>query len=1665
MKSEEITVSIEFERKFTSINFDIFITKYYNASFENEVKIIVFDFGLLEWIGYEQLTFLSAWIEDLLEKNKKVSIKLQNGNDVYSKSDTFKRRQRCQSLLMQDWQLDKCFSSPIDVYKGGIPLNLKKTGVPAIPFEFIPVMGYDLATFEEEFSTLFKLRLKEFKNYSEREIRTNTELNYFENKFLNYSIIKELYSNVCQHAYSTEGENNCYISLYHNKKIEKLDNERILQRVLKDRYSERPIEERLFFNEDVETFKNDSYVEMTFLDFGDGISRTLRGKFEAQNPAFVSHKLFGNADSQNIDSLVLEYAFLLFTSKYELAEDLAVHDFIPRGLYIIKDIVRKYKGLIIARSRKGKVVFDFSGEVDTDPLNCVRFREDDFSETVADFPGTSITIVLPTRQRKNESREKIEIVKEQPRKIIFLGLLKLYTDHYKRGSEDGKINEKNFYDSFFHEICVILSELNDRREKILVCVNFAGISNELKGFYVKLTYFLSYTTLINDNVGALIFNILEKNIANAVLWPDSQMSSLGFFPHVIPCIHPDLEVSWLGISPFKLGERLTEAWKGDDSYEQNYLLHPEEINGNVLKVYAMTNHSVIKCRMPLFSEIIDRIRLHHTRMILHEVKNSGIRFDDLIDYGVDGELKHDYNVILKRDPGGRKFLTANGKYQDVFLSFIEKLYKKEYRRMIGTFFVFSFFSSPNAINRERKAVTTILTVTLSSQLLGKEVKDILDTLAQNEDDYREIRLIPLSSYYEFYKEPRFSEIRNKDQVLVVNDVISTGNLSRRIMETIKRRTDQVSIIILTIVDSRQDNEKKNYAEDNIIPLANYVVEKGDAHSIDFAHEPIWINPILNAPTTMSVGKSNIQNVLLSPSEFLDCIQDERFFKVGLFHINTVYHAYYLQTDNLFKQISGLEQPQDFELLTRMIERLQERRKEFLRTSLNHDYAKLEARLLNGIKADREQIAGKFKELEKLIADVDPGEDNIDFVFYPFLSAVSHFEHEINTILKAFKGKNGIEIYPIPRIMTPRGWRFTFPPKFLNHITSQKNILILDDGSCSGETIVQMIDTISFLKVKEITVLSVFARLEDFNREFLTRINEIKVDQHSIPLRVYFGSHFNMPVYSKSTHPYAAEFEDLESFTKPHIPDPVKNYAITRRDQINGNIQEFQNARPLIPEAISRKEMFRIRNVVGKFDSYRLYKEDDPKMSFKGRGKSSKEYIVDLISSENGFQAMIAVLVHEPRLIRSLNQVYPTIINYINERFYNIFVLRTEECPLTLKLYYFRILSFINIGILINIDVMTEIFLEMNETIKDEESIADKEEIYEAFNYHAFILYCIKHNRLLNYEDLNKESLKIRLSNFVEELAGKFLLMSEEKPVFFNLIKEFLQQFRIDSLTSSSSKLVQAMISLKNYYFDVIGKDDHPVLYSRLQEFYLEYVVEEDPDKQLKVLAEYADDLRTIRDYVNDSVLPIIEGLIPIKSLVYNFKIRQTEMTARVAMASLDRLLSADVSMKITDASERKVVFDSLTDLNNSILEPESAFTGNFKYIGFDLRNLVQNWFGKERTKKRFRAANINFNVSFAASIASLNIASHPQLFRILVKEITNNAIKYSPNSSCSLNFEIDKTDLLINYAQSSNKIMDKVGGRGISDFAHIAHIHGGQFTEKDKINYAFEFKFPISIII
>ena len=92
-------------------------------------------------------------------------------------------------------------------------------------------------------------------------------------------------------------------------------------------------------------------------------------------------------------------------------------------------------------------------------------------------------------------------------------------------------------------------------------------------------------------------------------------------------------------------------------------------------------------------------------------------------------------------------------------------------------------------------ITKIVAVTLSSHLLAEEICDLYSyRLNLNSDE--EPQLIKLTNYYEFYNEETFNLIQEGENVLIINDVISTGKLNDELYKSLNNIHKKANVVAI-----------------------------------------------------------------------------------------------------------------------------------------------------------------------------------------------------------------------------------------------------------------------------------------------------------------------------------------------------------------------------------------------------------------------------------------------------------------------------------------------------------------------------------------------------------------------------------------------------------------------------------------------------------------------------------------------------------------------------------------------------------------------------------------------------------------------------------------------------------------------------------------------------
>jgi hypothetical protein len=1683
-------MEIDLKSKFTSVNFELVLSNYWAASFEE--TNIEFNLSRLEWIAIEQITFLISWINKLVNQNKRVSVSvlLPSSEDILTTDPIFKRRQKCVDYLLIDWKLLGLLDSKVQIFSGDI--NSTRKAKRNIPYHEVEIIPYDAATFDNDFFELYETAFSSFINYIEKEIKESTLLNYFDNHFLHYSIIKEFYSNTCQHAYPDSNNKKCFFSLDSNNKIDdKKFYGDVLKQKLAERYTERPQEEQAFFKNNKGEYINTSFIEFNFLDFGEGIVNTLKEKYEKEKIELLYDKLSPNHYKQNEDTRILEYAFLLFTSKYELGKDFEMHDFIPRGLFIIKDIVKRYGGMIIARSKKGKVIFKWNS---FNTIDEVVFRENDNDLVIGEgFPGTSITIILPSKEKEKPTHYKRtfkEVAKTLPTPQI-INLLsftnKILSSKIVTTQKSEAEKRTKFLEEFFRTICNDLLNYKSPNGD-LVLFDFAGVERTNQDIFNKFIYFLAYCPLISDKINVCLFNVIEKGIGQALLMGENEKKkSKGFFIKPIPCVYPDMTVNWIGITEPDLERRVNEVWKGNTSKNETFSdIH--HLAGNFIRIIFEENgRTEFAIQVQSFYSIMELIYKHHVSFVKNEMTEKSIDFKEL------KNEDHNYNNVLnikyETDKDGNKkqraFLTSNGKYQKEFLTFIEKLYIREYRRLISTYFLFNFCfdNSNDKDEKEAKAVTKVLTVTLSSQLLGKEFTEIINELGFTKD---RVSLIPLSNYYDFNTEEQFNEIHNGEKIIVVNDVISTGNLSRKITKSVKEKKASIASII-AIIDSRTDDERKILIDSKITALYERPIEKFQENP--FETSPIWINPILNAPTTMSREKSNNESILKSPQEFINFFKDDKLFKIGHFQQNTRHLTYYLQTDDFFRE----EQRVGFPIISEIFDSLKKQIASEKNHSLESDLFEIRRifkvynaqNLIAQYRSKQSEkkhktISKSFKEIEELLIDQlakyqqysiyeQEADQFVDFIFYPFISPISAIEKNLNPISQSLRGNHTIEIYPIPRIMTPRGWRFSFPPKFLNFHTKDKSALILDDGSCTGETIIQMIDSLSFLELSEIFVLSIFGRLEDFQREFLSRIKQVRVKDKNkvyktIPVSVFFGTHFHIPVYNINTHPSRAELKEMDEIENLYkekenaLPTHLKNYIERRKSQILKpvNPRDSENQFTLIPKNVQRRLMFVVRDIIGNFDSYRLFKEDEIGFNETVQSGQILSSFKDILSRPQGKNALIAVLMVEPYLVDTIKRIYPEILSDEKEK-NNLSDFIKSELNKNFKVLGYEYLQFYLVGLYtVNYESYYDFEFLISLFEKNEE--LNTEGIH-VLNYIGYFFSTILFKTRKIFSEESYYNAKLILQKIYHQINDSGFHQKK----YASLIKELYNESLIVLDDFPSSKDVKLIFKIRHYYQRQVSNHDgktyssHPNYYAAFESIinrlgvYLDKAPsQKDKDDLFKDLLELAD--KTNKRLFID-LKPVLNFLEPFY-LNYDFGIEIPEYIKLLnEFERLQNSLTNEEKFKAETLSSKSIpqLLAWIEKFNEKFFLLKSDLPDFFIKNKTNLLQLVKNTIKEHENLKR--DCNISLEIP-----ENITLELHPYLMRLVFYELLENKFKFARAVNASIKYSENEKGIIILYSQAG-AFEDDINENGLITIRNIISRYGGITSSITKPSYEFEIKF------
>lgn len=492
--------------------------------------------------------------------------------------------------------------------------------------------------------------------------------------------------------------------------------------------------------------------------------------------------------------------------------------------------------------------------------------------------------------------------------------------------------------------------------------------------------------------------------------------------------------------------------------------------------------------------------------------------------------------------------------------------------------------------------------------------------------------ISLDNYNYFDSELDNINIQHSKKYILICDVISTGFLINKVREKLCKMGISLSYIgcIIDVKDPYYSTNDVHFKDldDKIVCLFNHPITKYESRkSLDpnFTKEIIRINPYTNIPIKLSINETKYKESVIYAStinytqedkqitiknDFLDNIE-ESSIKIGYFKFNNLIHPYFFDTRSILKKI------------------------------------------------DKKILREIFKQLGRNHTNL---QKNLVQIFYPRKSGVEVFDFSVlkNEILFNHR----IEIFDIERYNTDEGWRFPHNSEYLSSKVNEEAIgFIIDDGACSGDTIIQMIDEVSFYEVKEIIFLCFIGRIYDHKREFFSRLNMIKTKNKTVKISVYFVSHWHIPTYYLDDNPIYKEQKWLQQIDEiPNVPLGIKTIANNINKEITPKSEYKYKDYKYLPKDktthnIPKKDILLVREEVGKVICYRLYKESFTFFDYMIRKYNEKKK--KTLNRYKEIELLCAVFIYEPYLYDKITGILPDIVELL-ENFVRVLIYKKTE---------------------------------------------------------------------------------------------------------------------------------------------------------------------------------------------------------------------------------------------------------------------------------------------------------------------------------------------------------------------------------------------------------------------
>ena len=905
-----------------------------------------------------------------------------------------------------------------------------------------------------------------------------------------------------------------------------------------------------------------SYLQIVLGDHGKGIYNTL---FEAyKNDKHLKKRYYENGKRCDNEPFVLRYSLEKLSTRYSEKSRLRFPD-IPRGLAWVYDIVREYRGFISIRSGSTRVGISFL------PGHDGEFRFD--RNPLADFGGTILQIVLP--EYKATELLTFHLAPEpfhgeHPN----LHMISIYD--YWKGRED----TPQAYDLLLETLDKTVRPLG---ENDLVLIDFSGIhwdKDTLSELIRKIMYLQGEILIICFNINLNHFRLLPE-IEKVFLSEDSPIDDNDIR------ITPFVDVKG---KAFFLGCR--------EEYQKN-LLHElfsiGESDLSLLEDHFILERMVrfIRKNRHIIRRISDRLKIRASMLSFSEL------FDEAIRNGIKEVFSNPPEGITINHTG--LFHLPSGKYANKFIQLGHLFQIRNWAQKLAYALLTKIHLK---LDDNLKDINFIFGCTASTYPLIESIAEGLSL--KRDDDY-----LCIETYLDSLGHPDIEEIPEGKNILLVTDVISTGDLVERMVEAVITRKAN-PLAVAAIVDTRESFESEVQVNDirvKVYALYHEPVQK-DIQPIklnkkgqaDLVFDNKNIIEIDRLTATPYYELSFSPSPIIDPKEFFNLISKNSYAVINR-HVKTggTHFCFYLDTKEIF---------QNQQICPELIDKI-----------------------INCLKKD---LGTKLPNFLTLL--------------YPWGSNAKDATPALESALKKTFNINNIEVRSIFRSKSKqRGWRFGSPDKSYESVIKNNTVVIWDDGSNSGDTLSQLIDYTCSFKPAKVLVYILISRFEPFYRKFFQKIKSYDSKEKKIPLNITFITALDLPTYKPNNCPVCEKRISLKSESLKPFADlePVRNHIGREEKRLKefrlGDIRDEIKAKEYFSMSELSKESEQFRSEIAKLI---MMREIVAKLEAIISTEDDRILLRESILDKENLKMLGRIIRDEPEVLAKIKPQCPDVIEHL-----------------------------------------------------------------------------------------------------------------------------------------------------------------------------------------------------------------------------------------------------------------------------------------------------------------------------------------------------------------------------------------------------------------------------------